>query len=469
MPFSIIKILKRCEGLVLNRPVRFGIGFVVVLEIFSLLASIFPVTVLPIFVVLFVVMVVGAIYAPHIAVSFVIAELVYGAFGRMIAMDVVSLRMVLFLGFMVGCGLRYISNLEKLPTKISRQCVLLMAIIIMGVGLGLWRGNELMRIFADVNAFFFIPLLLLARPFLVRHVSHYLTVLFTMVFLFCIKTLIVFWYFAGGMPVVGNPVYVYLRDTRVFEITAITTEVSRVFSSAAFFVAIPFLYILLKRITFTSFVWGSLLSSVLLIGFSRSLLVSLLCAIVLVSFRAWRVFARGIVVGVGGCLFVGVLLLSASFRGNYFDLWYGRTRNFTNEVAAVSRYEQVGPLLHAFREKPLLGHGFGASLAISTPQSETDGVVLRSAFEWGYFDAMFKLGIFGLVLSYLVYQIFGVGNTRTARAITLTVLVTHIFTPLLFHPIGMGMLVFASLLNVKSVHEISGTDEVFSFDLEPLK
>lgn len=469
MVFNIASTLKKFEELVLRQSAVFSVGFVGVLEIFSLLVYLFPIFALPVCVVLFVLVAVSTVVAPHIAISGIIVELVYGAFGRMMSVSGISLRMVLYLGFMVGYGVRYARTRENFPTKIHYRYATMILIIATGIGVGLYRGNDVGRIFSDVNAFFFIPLLLLARRHIARHLSHYITLLFTTIFIFCVKTLLVFWYFAGGTPVVGNSVYIYLRDTRVFEVTAVTGEVSRIFSSASFFLAIPFLYILSKRFTVSSFVAGSLLSAVLLVGFSRSLLVGIFCAVAYLIVSDWKVLLRGVGLAGAGFLVVVTLLFTTSFHGNYFELWYGRTRNIASEVAAVSRFEQVGPLWRAYYERHNFGHGFGATLAIETPQSRADGVVVRSAFEWGYLDAMFKLGILGIILSMLVYELSRGGNTKTARAISLTVVVTHFFTPLLFHPIGMGMLVVASLLNVKSIHEITRTDEVFSFDLEPIK
>lgn len=469
MASNFAGILKKGEQLLLDHTVRGAVFMVVLLEIASLVAYLFPEISFVLLVVIGLMMALSIFLAPQIAVSFLVVELVYGAFGRMISVDFFSLRMAVYLGFMIGYAARYWFTRENVPRVIHRRYALMLFILGMGVCVGIVLGNDLARIFADVNAFFFIPLLLLSLRFLERERAHYITLIFTTVLLFSCKTILVFWYFAGGTPVAGNAVYHYVRDTRVFEVTVVTDQVSRVFSTASFMAAIPLLYVLVKRITATSLICGSLLGAVLLIGFSRSLLVGLFCAVGYLAVHDWRVIGRGILVVGGGMAIVFVTLFSASYQGGFADLWYNRTRNIGTEVAAVSRFEQVGPLLDAISERPKFGHGFGATLRIDTRQSQADGLIERHAFEWGYLDIQFKLGILGIILAILLYDLARRGNTKTARAITLTVFVTHFFTPLLFHPLGMGMLVFASLLNLKSVDEISGTDKVFSFDLEPLK
>ncbi len=152
------------------------------------------------------------------------------------------------------------------------------------------------------------------------------------------------------------------------------------------------------------------------------------------------------------------------YQGDYTALWRSRTLGAPSEVATVSRFEQLPVLWKAIVARPLFGSGFGAALSMNTAQSRNDGVVTKTSFEWGYLDSFVKLGVGSLFLIYYLFRLSRGGQTKTARAITLTVLITHIFTPLLFHPLGMWMLVVASLLDLKTVHEIESADKIFSFN-----
>lgn len=463
MAFSIKRHLASLEAFIIQRSVSTGVILVLVLEGLSLLSYFFPATLLPILVLFGLLMGVVSYVAPAAALSLFVVELSYGAFGRMIAWGSVSLRMVLFGGFLLGYGARVIRGYEKVP-KLTIFDYVFLVVCSVGVLVGLYYGNNISAIVADSNAYLFIPFFWVIRGYLLKHSAHFFSLLTTASLLFALKLLLVFIYFTGGTPIAQNVVYVYLRDTRVFEITAITDSVSRVFSSAVFIIAVPYLFLVSHKLTWVRGILLGLCCAAMLIGFSRSLLIGLLVAVLYLSLFDYKVLLRVIVGSVIGFLVVFCCMAFGGYQGDYTALWRSRTLGAPSEVATVSRFEQLPVLWRAIVARPLLGSGFGAALSMNTAQSRNDGVVMKTSFEWGYLDSFVKLGVGSLFLIYSLFRLSRGGQTKTARAITLTVLITHIFTPLLFHPLGMWMLVVASLLDLKTVHEIESTDKIFSLN-----
>jgi len=464
MVFSIKSHLATLEALIIKRSVSTGVILILILEVLSIASFVFPVCVLPVMVLFGFLMSVVGYFTPTVALSLFVVELSYGAFGRMIAWGNVSLRMVLFGGFILGYVCRFLVGHEKIP-RVAIWDYIFLLICSFGVLRGLYVGNTVPAIIADSNAYVFVPFFWILRGYLIRHTSHFFSLLVTSSIFFSFKLLLVFIYFTGGTPIADNMVYVYLRDTRVFEVTAITDQVSRVFSSALFIITIPYLFLVSQKLTKVRFMLLAVCGAALLIGFSRSLLIGLFVAILYLSFFEYKVFLRAVLSSIVGFLLVIFCMALGGYQGDYTALWRSRTFDVSTEVATVSRFQQLPVLWNAISTEPLFGRGFGTALSIDTAQSQNDGVVVKTSFEWGYLDSFVKLGLLSLFLSYCLFRLACGGETKTARAITLTVLITHIFTPLLFHPLGMWMLVVASLLDLKTVHEIEGTNKIFSFNL----
>ena len=92
-------------------------------------------------------------------------------------------------------------------------------------------------------------------------------------------------------------------------------------------------------------------------------------------------------------------------------------------------------------------------------QQSSDGTYTTSAFEWGYLDLWLKLGLLGVVIyGYLLMKVFRLAwdrlrdydvyrvETLGASAGLVVLLATHVFTPYLNHPLGIGWIVLVSVL-----------------------
>ena len=106
------------------------------------------------------------------------------------------------------------------------------------------------------------------------------------------------------------------------------------------------------------------------------------------------------------------------------------------------------------KENLIQGAGFGATLTYKSSDPRVlsqnlDGNYTTSAFEWGWHDILFKLGLFGFGAYILLLFNIIWGNFKKYFHNTLLVslnlgliiiLFIHIFSPYLNHPLGIGYL-----------------------------
>jgi O-antigen ligase len=91
-----------------------------------------------------------------------------------------------------------------------------------------------------------------------------------------------------------------------------------------------------------------------------------------------------------------------------------------------------------------------------------DGSYTTYAFEWGYLDMVLKFGALGLfVYLYFVGQIAhklwkklktAPASVIWALASLVVLLTTHIFTPYLNHPLGIGVLIMGAAIAALDKH-----------------
>jgi len=132
------------------------------------------------------------------------------------------------------------------------------------------------------------------------------------------------------------------------------------------------------------------------------------------------------------------------------------------EAALSSRWSLLPVLSREVVKEPFLGQGFGATVTYisSDPRilaNNPSGQYTTAALEWGYLDIALKIGILGLLaylllLTKIIYQ--GIASNQSKHryldlGLSMGVFflaVTHIFTPYLNHPLGIGFLIVSSCL-----------------------
>lgn len=385
---------------------------------------------------------------------------------------------------------------------------LIVGIAAIGVVNGVMQGNITALIFADSNAWlFFIVAPCVYRAFVDRGCfGGFLSVMTAAITAQIVKVLLVF--YVMGHKGFGQEwltiFYRWIRSTGVGEITQLPHLYRVFFQSQVYIVilvcvlAVILAYRIREECLFSSrislgslfrqrlFVPLLMLSGAwasLILSFSRSFwlgtaTIGLIMLIIIIW--KWRGNSRSLTVWMGGnlcaiavsflLLFTISLIPIPSSDGSFtIDSLSDRVKNVQDEAAAASRWNLLPVLAAEIVRKPLIGYGFGKTV---TYVSHDPRVVLANpsgeyttyAFEWGYLDMLVKLGLLGLFAYLLMLrELFFLGmraiNTRVRRlrgdmpAIisglifgVSALLVVHVFTPYLNHPLGIGFIILSGLV-----------------------
>ncbi len=456
-------------------------------------------------------------------VAIMLAELIIGSHGYLLAFMhgglSVSLRIGLFLVVVAVALARVVTERKMLLYRsfIFWPLVGLLAVFLYAILRGAAMGNGFANVFFDANAFLYFGA---ALPFwqAIRRredLGLILQVTFGALLASLTKVLFLTYFFAHELNfwyVVGD-VYRWVRDTRIGELTEMTDLFFRVFFQSQIYTVIAWFVVLLLAVSvaaarpFSLLVrdrkWLSLifllilLTSSTLVSLSRSNWMGMVVAFVFMVALFFWLFARpahlslkaiwiSAAAGISSLLLITLLVLFPfpPVSGNFSagSLFSKRALTFADEAGVGSRWQLLPPLWSAITAHPILGQGFGKEVTYKTEDprllaQNPTGEYTTFIFEWGYHDLWLKLGLFGLAAYiYLITLIL----TRSYRwlssrrgatldtefALTLggllslvAVLVTHTFSPYLNHPLGIGYLLFFALFL-----EIMGKNEASPID-----
>lgn len=426
----------------------------------------------------------------------VLAELFVGSQGHLLDAIIgpisLSLRIGLFLVVLIAWLARRLLHRAVKPAG-SVVWYYYGALFIL-VSLGLLQGflsYTRSNVFFDGNAWLFFGLILIFFEGAIRAgwLQRVVQILLAASSWLALKTIIVLLLFSRGLVEIGGPLYRWIRDDRIGEITYVSGTIFRIFFQSQFYILIGFL--LVVTLLFLGWNdwptrqkgWLSLYLYIsglaLIISQSRSFWigggVGLLALFTVV---AWQRRIKFKIVAVG-IIALGLLITSQLFSlqlitGNLGgDVVGSRFKDLTAEPAGLSRLNQLKPLLEAISARPLQGYGFGKTLTYQSSdprvlETHPDGRYTTYAFEWGYLDIVLKIGSLGLLaylalVSYILYQglhnarfqILGSNEFKKPLIIGLLIglialLTTNIFSPYLNHPLGIGFVLLVSTLTLKN-------------------
>ncbi|NBS41389.1 hypothetical protein EBS80_01905 [bacterium] len=161
-------------------------------------------------------------------------------------------------------------------------------------------------------------------------------------------------------------------------------------------------------------------------------------------------------------LLVAVVLFPFPYHvgrvGDLTSLFSSRTTDLS-DVAISSRWNLLPPLVDEVKANPIVGSGFGEEVTFKTddPRARAinpDGTWTTYALEWGWLEIWLKMGLLGPLA--FVYAFYGLvrglwGGLKTDQAwisvafVSAIVMLyaTHVFSPYLNHPLGLGLLMLA--------------------------
>ncbi|MDZ7798395.1 MAG: O-antigen ligase family protein [Patescibacteria group bacterium] len=267
-------------------------------------------------------------------------------------------------------------------------------------------------------------------------------------------------------------VYRWLKDLGLAEVSYLGGRFFRIFSTSHFYLIIYFL-IIVGSIFFSQkkfknllpeYILGIFLLLIILISFSRSFWLGLSIAFVYLLFSlSKKKIATIILVIILMILLSGLILNSVSPKT--FQVVCNRFASLlkpNTELAASNRINMLNPLWQKIKENPFFGSGFGTLITFKSliPGTELTEYISVYLYEWAYLDIIVKIGLLGfLAYLYFISFIYKTGHytlkylknndyilIKSLLAGLISLLVIHLTTPYLNHPLGIGyILIIASV------------------------
>lgn len=416
------------------------------------------------------------------------AELFANSHGHLVFAEIfgftLSLRMVVFLAVIFGWLILFVRGKASVNIRDPRWTGFfpLLAAVMLGLTVGFFQ-NEISKTFADGNAYFYLAYLLpiLSVAWTSERRRLLLQTLCASAVWVTALSLGLLYFFTHYPEWMLEAVYAFIRDTRTAELTKMIGSLFRVFLQAqisVIFMLFLFVPLLLSpRITKRDG-WNLLLAfsagmSVVIIGLSRSFWIGMLAGVCL-SFALSIYFLsakfssliRGVGIMllsgvVGALLLVFMVLFPLPYRvtstGDLSQLLSSRTTD-VSDVAISSRWKLLPVIWDEIVDSPLIGKGFGEEVTFQTDDPRvrafsSDGTWSTYSLEWGWLELWLKMGILGPI-SFLVLFVYLARGLLPSRedpqawlsvgllSLLFVLYVTHVFSPYLNHPLGLGILLF---------------------------
>ena len=417
-----------------------------------------------------------AMFRPELAIGWVVLELLIGSKGGLLrwGSDAVNdggigLRVRQFAALLLGWSIWAVRTGSWRRLSERRRLLASVGVVALAVSYGALRGWVLHRPFvvADANAWgmllLLLPVISVERETLKR--ASLPSIRAGLILLTGI-TLVLFLVFSHSLPVAWlDGLYLWVRRSGLGEITRAGGSIFRIFLQSQIYLLPAWLWLWVRTwrdhlpLGWRTWVAWIAISASILASFSRSFWLGLAsaclvgCVLLFEGTTTWRerlvALARPFGAFIGGGLLLALLAFLPLFPGEAGLSTALRSRFAGGEAAVSSRWSLLPKLQAGISEHPWAGSGFGATLTYvsSDPRivQSTGGTYTTYAFEWGWLDLWYKLGVFGVaaILWWLVV-IAVEARQRTDRSwlwLSLFLLATvHIFTPYINHPLGIGLL-----------------------------
>lgn len=387
-------------------------------------------------------------------------ELFLGVHGYLLSWQGLSLRIALFLIFMVVAFWRLFPERIHVLQIIRQQWRIMMGwsflvLWITVTGLNGLQNNPSNHVLFDINAYFFLGLFpiifYLAKSG--RWPGRLLwNVLLGSLLVLAGHALGTFWLFSRqGFYPSAIFVYRWLRGDRILEVTSLPAGFWRIFGQSYLYVLLAFFLLvrawLEKRISWqATWLFFTAAAFILLVALSRSYWVGLAAGGLVFAFEIWRqnfldrhllnlVIIVALAVGLAWSV---AWLVARPVTGVATE----RAIKLEGEPAFDSRKNQLAPLWHSIKKHPLIGSGFGTSLSYISADPRHPGLYTTFAFEWGYLDMWLKFGLIGLTLfGWWLWSVWRAVDKKIgfgSLPVLVALLAIHMFSPYLNHPLGLG-------------------------------
>jgi O-antigen ligase len=416
-----------------------------------------------------------------------VLEVFWGSLGRAWYWEMgsfsLSIRMVIF-GLTILWWLPHsYHSLKQIDWNqwMSRLYLAVIFFLLTSTVLGIWHHNTLSTIFFDGNGYSFWLYYIIWYP-LVGQINwkKLASILLASAVIISAKTLVIFHLFTHLYDWANITfLYLWVRDTKVGELTLVTANYWRVFFQSQLFPAIVWLMAMVSLIRSPKIRWSwkevsliALMLTAVLISLSRSFWLALLVSLVIFKIlnlkKLFQLPQKKLRLGI---FFSSLILALMIIAGTLFippvdsELASAFANRFSSgESAASSRANLIPVMIHGIQQNWLLGSGLGSTLTYTNndPRIRSllnpDGSYSTYAFELGWLDIWFKFGLLGLLawvalIGYCLYQGWRASKRDPDHAVQLLALtvslgfiaITHAITPYLNHPLGLSFLILTML------------------------
>ena len=438
-------------------------------------------------------------YNPVFGLLGVFLELFSSPHGQLISTEIlsfdISVRMMVFVGFFIGYFI-YLIKTRKNPFVESKN-IYVFGVLGAAIAIGFINGfisNDVLNVFKDGNAYFY---LLYVFPILSINWESKTKRQFLQAFAAgavwnILLSFFILYFFTHVTEPLIKASYIFLRDVRLAEITNLGGSLYRVFIQTQFFALVFGAFILAlipkiqsKRETVQSTVLLGAVFATLILSLSRSFWIGIIFALFVFVFILYRYFKKEIRLKSYLICLLSSVVLSVFFiliivlfpfptqRVGGSDLSDLFVKRFTQDedVAISSRWKLLDPMLQTISLNPIIGNGFGKEVTFETDdprarEIRSDGKWSTYAMEWGWLELWLKMGILGPVgfLFLFVYI-----NKRLMTLLKsdhswisiglicglVFLFATHMFSPYLNHPIGLGFILFTIIFIPKEFKSLA--------------
>lgn len=332
------------------------------------------------------------------------------------------------------------------------------------VGWGILRHNSPGNVFFDANAFgalAYLPLWWVSLTSEPNWRTNTWSVVLAGATIVGLKSLLVVLLFGHAVSFIG-PLYHWIRDTGIGEITLIKGNVYRVFFQSQILDLLVFLVLLsaFVRHQFSRWQWFPFLISTLgvYISLSRSFWLGLVAGVVMLLIATIRKQEPGwwrlsIVIPIALFTWLATswaINFPAVFGHGQVNPLLARLTSNQSVQASTARLNQIRPLVRAIGHHPIVGSGFGTTVTYFSTDPRVHGWRTTTAFELGYFDLWLKIGLVGVALYAWWLWVLGRGAWRKSELGLLTsllaLIIVHLTSPYLNHPLGISWLAITTLM-----------------------
>lgn len=455
--------------------------FLVFSELLSVFAWLLPEFNLAVFLFILVVTLILSLKKLEYGILIAWGELVIGSYGYLFSLaygsTLISMRLGIFIIVMLAWLCHVVKNgglknywLQLKTFKFFKYYVALAVVLVWGFVWAIIRGNDFGHVFLDFNNWLFflylLPLITVVEK--ENFWPNFFSVVLAALSWLMVKTMILLYIFSHQFIWALPEVYLWVRDTRVGEITLMSSNFYRVFIQSHIYLLLFFFIFFpkfkLRNLNFFILLTGALAG--VIISFSRSFWLGLIAGFGIYGFYLLlyqrkqmlkQILKIVIIAALSGALIFVIITLPPKISGDSIGSLISK-RATEIEAAGSSRINMLKPLAESIIKHPVIGSGFGTTVTYKSVDQRVlattagaSGEYTTYAFEWAYLDLLLKIGLVGVfIYLLLIFKIAQVlwQQTKFQSGLLLALialLAVNIFTPYLNHPLGIGFILITSI------------------------